>query len=75
MITRELLHRQVDKLPESELLTASRILTALEQPADPLQILLANAPADDEPFDPSDLDGTGEGPLIPHEEVMSGSRK
>ena len=70
MTTRELLHEIVDKLPESELITAARILTALDQPADALQILLANAPADDEPFDPADLEGTDQKPLIPHEEVV-----
>ena len=34
MTTRELLHDIVDKLPDTELVTAARILTALEQPAD-----------------------------------------
>jgi hypothetical protein len=75
MTTRELLHEIVEKLPESELLTAARILTALEQPADPLLVLLDNAPADDEPFDPADLDGTGEGSSVPHEEVVRSFRK
>lgn len=75
MTKREVLHIIVDKLPETELTTAARILTALEQPADPLQIALANAPPDDEPFDPADLDGTGEGPFIPHEEVVRRLRK
>lgn len=75
MTTREMLHVIVEKLPESELVTAARILTALEQPVDPLVMLLANAPADDEPFDPADLDGTGEGPFIPHEEVVRSFRK
>lgn len=56
MTTRELLHDIVDKLPDNELVTAARILTALEQPADSLQILLANAPTDDEPDD-DDFDG------------------
>ena len=75
MTTRELLHEIVEKLPESELLTAARILTALEQPVDPLLMLLHNSPADDEPFDPADLDGTGEGTSLPHEEVVRGLRK
>jgi hypothetical protein len=75
MTTREILHEIVDKLPESELLTAARILTALEQPVDSFQILLANAPLDDEPFDPADLEGTGEGPSIPHEEVVRRFRR
>ena len=70
MTTREMLHEIVDKLPESELVTAARILIALEQPADRLQILLANAPADDEPFDPADLGEDEDEPLIPHEEVV-----
>ncbi|HSY48765.1 MAG TPA: hypothetical protein VLC46_08140 [Thermoanaerobaculia bacterium] len=70
MTTREMLHVIVDRLPESELFTAARILTALDQPADALQILLANAPADDEPFDPADLEGTDEEPLISHDEVV-----
>ena len=75
MTTRELLYEIVKKLPESELLTAARILTALEQPADPLLMLLDNAPADDEPFDPADLDGTGTGSSVPHEEVVRSFRK
>jgi hypothetical protein len=62
MTTRQLLHEIVDKLPEAELLTAARILIALEQQVDALQILLMNAPVDDEPFDPADLAGTGETP-------------
>jgi hypothetical protein len=56
MTTRELLHEIVDKLPETELVTAARILTALEQPVDAIRILLANAPIDDEPDD-DDFDG------------------
>ncbi|HVT03349.1 MAG TPA: hypothetical protein VHL58_08230 [Thermoanaerobaculia bacterium] len=72
MTTREMLHEIVDKLPESELLTAARILTALEQPANPLQILLANAPPDDEPDD--DFDGglteARSGQTISHEELL-----
>jgi hypothetical protein len=70
MTRREMLHEIVEKLPESELLTAARILTALEQPVDPLEMLLANAPPDDEPFDPADLDEVEDSPLIPHEEVV-----
>jgi hypothetical protein len=59
MNARKTLHDLVDKLPDSELLTAARILRALEAPADPFEALLANAPEDDEPFDERDLDGTG----------------
>lgn len=73
MTTRELLHEIVEKLPESELLTAARILTALEHPADPLQIALANAPLDDEPDD-DDVDGglteARSGKTISHEELV-----
>jgi hypothetical protein len=75
MTAREVLHEIVDKLPEAELLTAARILMALDRPADALQILLDNAPVDDEPFDPSDLDGLDDGPLIPHEVVTGRSRE
>jgi hypothetical protein len=74
MNARKILHDIVEKLPESELITAARILTALEQPADSVRILLANAPDDDEPFDPSDLDGVEDEPLIPHEEVVRRNR-
>lgn len=70
MDTRKLLHDMVEKLPQSELITAARILAALEHPADPLQILLANAPEDDEPFDPSDIAGDDDAPSIPHREVV-----
>jgi hypothetical protein len=69
MNARKVLHELVEKLPDSELVTAARILTALEQPADPLRLLLANAPADDELFDPRDLDETG-GARLRHEEVV-----
>ena len=74
MDARKILHDIVEKLPESELLTAARILKALEQPADPLRILLANAPEDDEPFDPADIEGIDDEPLIPHEEVVRRNR-
>lgn len=78
MTSREILHAIVDKLPESELLTATRILTALEQPLDSLQVLLANAPLDDEPFDHDDLDGgltqaraeAQSGRTISHEDLL-----
>ena len=75
MNARKILHDIVEKLPEAELITAARILTALEQPADPLRILLANAPEDDESFDPMDLDGTDDEPLIPHAEVVQRNRE
>jgi hypothetical protein len=72
-----MLHEIVNKLPESELITAARILTALEKPVGPLQVLLANAPLDDEPDD-DDLDGgltdarseVRSGQTISHEELV-----
>lgn len=73
MTTREMLHEIVDKLPETELITAARILIALDKPLDPLQMLLANAPADDEPDD-DDFDGglteARAGETISHEELL-----
>lgn len=74
MNARKILHDIVEKLPESELITAARILTALEQPVDPLAILLANAEDDDESFDPDDIEGIEGEPLIPHEEVVTRNR-
>ena len=73
MTTREMLHVIVDKLPETELTTAARILIALDKPADELQILLAAAPLDDEPDD-DDFDGglteARSGKTISHEELI-----
>jgi hypothetical protein len=75
MTTREVLHGIVDELPEANLVTAVRILRGLELAPAPLEILLTNAPLDDEPFDPADLEGTDEGPLVLHDEVMRGFPK
>lgn len=74
MITREMLHVIVDRLPEAELTTAARILVALDRPADKLQILLAGAPLDDEPDD-DDFDGglteaRAETEFLSHDEVV-----
>jgi hypothetical protein len=74
MNARKILHDIVEKLPESELITAARILTALEHPVDPLPILLANAPEDDEPFDAAELEGIDDEPPIAHEEVVRRNR-
>jgi hypothetical protein len=49
MTVKERLHRLVDRLPESEELTAARILEALVATADPVQRALASAAPDDEP--------------------------
>jgi hypothetical protein len=73
MTRREMLHVIVDRLPETELTTAARILIALDQPVDALQTLLANAPLDDEPFDPKDLEDDDTEPSIPHHEVVGRS--
>lgn len=70
MNARKILHDIVEKLPESELITAARILRALERPTDPVRILLENAADDDEPFDPADIEGIDDEPRIPHEEVV-----
>lgn len=70
---RKILHDIVDALPDSELITAARILTALKQPADPLKVLLENAPLDDEPED-DDFDGglteARSEKTIPHDELL-----
>ncbi len=73
MTTREMLHAIVDELPEADLVTAVRILKGLELAPDPLQVVLANAPLDDEPDD-DDFDGglteaLAETEFISHDEV------
>jgi len=73
MTKREMLHAIVERLPEAELRTAARILIALDQPASDLETLLANAPIDDELFDPNDLEGDDAEPSIPHHEVVGRS--
>lgn len=55
MTPREHLRRLVEELPESELETAERVLTALRATATPAYSL-AEAPPDDEPDD-DDFDG------------------
>jgi hypothetical protein len=49
MTVRERLHHLVDTLPESEELTAARILEALAATADPVRRALQSAPLDEEP--------------------------
>jgi hypothetical protein len=71
--TRRTLHELVDHMAEEDLITAVRVLRGLELAPDPLDVLLANAPIDDEPDD-DDFDGglteaLEETELIPHEEV------
>lgn len=69
MNARKTLHDLVDKLPESELVTAARILKALERPVDALEVLLADAPEDDEPLDARELEDT-DGPYVKHADVI-----
>jgi hypothetical protein len=73
MTTREMLHEIVDELPEEDLITAVRILKGLELAPGSLEILLANAPPDDEPDD-DDFDGglteaLRETEFVSHDEV------
>ncbi len=69
MNSRKALHELIDKLPESELLTAARILKALEEPVDRFEALLANAAEDDEPFDDRELDDT-DPPYLTHSDLI-----
>jgi hypothetical protein len=68
-----MLHEIVDKLPETELTTAARILIALDTASDALQLALDGAPLDDE-TDDDDFDGglteARSGETISHEELL-----
>jgi hypothetical protein len=70
MNTRQTLHELVDQLPDEQLTSAVRVLKGLEAVSDDWTILLANVPIDDEPFDPSDLEGDDDEPSVPHEEIV-----
>lgn len=71
MNTRRTLHELVDHMAEEDLITAVRVLRGLELAPDPLTVLLENAPIDDEPFDPSEIEEIDETePSIPHDEVV-----
>ena len=71
MNTRRTLHELVDHMAEEDLITAVRVLRGLELAPDPLTVLLENAPIDDEPFDPSELDEiAGTEPSITNYEVV-----
>jgi hypothetical protein len=65
MNTRQTLHELVDQLPDENLITAVRVLKGLETVPDDWTVLLANVPIDDEPFDPTDLEGDDDEPSIP----------
>jgi hypothetical protein len=56
MSGREALHRLIDKLPEQDVPTATRVLEALRATGDPVRWALDNARMDDEP-DEDDFDG------------------
>jgi hypothetical protein len=70
MNTRQTLHELVDQMPDEQLTAAVRVLKGLEPVPDDLTVLLANVPIDDEPFDPSDLEGDDNEPSVPHEEIV-----
>ncbi len=57
MTIKEHLHHLVDTLPESEALTAARILEALAATADPVLRAHLRAPEDEEPAASDDADG------------------
>jgi len=80
MPNRDTLYRLVDRLPESEIDRAQRVLAALlesaEEEDDPVLRSLREAPVDDEPETPEEraaveeaLREIREGRTIPHEEV------
>jgi hypothetical protein len=70
MNARQTLHELVDQLPDENLIAAVRVLKGLEAVPDAWTVLLANVPIDDEPFDPSVLEGDDDEPSVPHEEIM-----
>ncbi len=79
MIARDNLHELVDRLPESELEHARRVLEYLEERAsDPMLRALAEAPEDDEELTPDEIEAVEEGSAqiargegIPWEQVRS----
>jgi hypothetical protein len=79
MITRDDLHKLVDRLPESELESARRVLEYLDKRAsDPLLRALAEAPEDDEEETPEEAAAVEEarqevarGEAIPWEQIRN----
>jgi len=59
--TRQVLHRLVDQLPDSELDYARRYLVFLRKTADPFLQALLEAPEDDEPTTPEEDAAAKEG--------------
>ncbi len=78
MTVREILHRLVDVLPDSEIPTAARVLEALVAHPDPVALATALAPDDDEPLTESDRVALSEraqtdvGAYVPLATVMGG---
>jgi hypothetical protein len=71
MTLRERLQELVAHLPENEISLAIRLLEALnEETRDRPGYTIENAPVDDEPFDPSEIEGSDDEPLISHEDVV-----
>lgn len=77
MPSREQLHQLVDRLPDSEILNALRLLAAIKLTEDPVLLSILTAPDDDEPYTEEqqrrDIEANarierGEG--IPHEEIL-----
>jgi hypothetical protein len=52
MLTREALHRMVDDLPDDLI---DRVGDTIRTLCDPVRYAIENAPLDDEPVDPSDI--------------------
>ncbi|MBM3933146.1 MAG: hypothetical protein FJ319_02400 [SAR202 cluster bacterium] len=82
MVTKEQLHRLIDELPDSELLSAARYLKSLRDQGDPFLRALLNAPIDDEPETEEEREGVAEawqeyldGKARPLEEVIDELRK
>jgi len=75
-LNREELHFLLDRIPDSDVATARKILRAL---ADPVELALTSAPADDEPlcmheqaaWDADQCRRNNGVPPISHEELLS----
>lgn len=61
MTTKQDLHHMVDDLPESAVAQAGRLLEALRVEEDPLLKALMEAPEDDEPLTPEEIEAIEEG--------------
>ena len=55
MTTKDVLHRLIDELPDSELETARRLLEPLRAGDDPVLRAFLTAPDDDEPLTPEEI--------------------